>query len=323
MVWETHEVCQVSKPTATSWPQHQHFENSVSKLPPTFWNQWRCLKPSANISNPTVTSQNWCQCFETSDVPAQLSLKAMAKAQLWRAWACWIWSLSHHEGLGPAWAQPRLRPWLIGEIILYSKDSDNISKNLFNKILIISSSPENFVSTGFLFGTKVGLKFFLICNGTVHIFSHSPGLLSTEAWAVSQPKPGTQPRKAQLTVAWLWWPRASKPSQAHHYSKPTPKSQNECQNLKPSTNASKPTMTHEATLILLKPHQTRTHTHEIPWPAPRVRVLGTGRGHSGDTPGLPVPITSYVNGKNACLIMIFGGSNFFFFWGLVARPTYM
>jgi hypothetical protein len=63
-------------------------------------------------------------------------------------------------------------------------------------------------------------------------------------------------------------------------------------NLEPSTNTSKPTLTREATLIPLKPHQTRTRTHEIPQPAPRVRVFkGTGRGRSGDTPGLPVPIT--------------------------------
>jgi len=84
--------------------------------------------------------------------------------------------------LGQAWARPRLRPWLIREIILYSKDSDNIFKILFNKILIISSSPENFVSAGFLFGTKVGLKFFKICNGTVHIFSHK------EPWLQPQPR---------------------------------------------------------------------------------------------------------------------------------------
>jgi len=84
--------------------------------------------------------------------------------------------------LGLAWAWPRLRLQLIGEIILYSKNSDNISKKLFNKILIISSGPENFVSAGFLFGTKVGLKFFKIGNSTVHIFSHK------KPWLKPQPR---------------------------------------------------------------------------------------------------------------------------------------
>ena len=50
---------------------------------------------------------------------------------------------------------------------------------------------------------------------------------------------------------------------------------------------------HEPTLIPLKPHQTPTHTLKIPRPAPRVRVFrGKGQGRSGDTPGLPVPITN-------------------------------
>ena len=52
-------------------------------------------------------------------------------------------------------------------------------------------------------------------------------------------------------------------------------------------------MAHNATLIPLKPHQTHTRTHEIPQPAPRVRVFkGMGQGRSGDTPGLPMPITT-------------------------------
>ena len=72
-----------------------------------------------------------------SDVLAQLSLKAAAKARLWRAPACQIWSLSHREGLGLAWAWARLRPWLIGEIILYSND---VYKNIFNRILVWFSS---------------------------------------------------------------------------------------------------------------------------------------------------------------------------------------
>jgi len=78
-----------------------------------------------------------------SDVLAWLSLRAAAKARLWRAQACRIWSLSRHEGLWPAWARPRLRPRLIGEIILYSEDRDDVYKKLFNKILVIASRTKS------------------------------------------------------------------------------------------------------------------------------------------------------------------------------------
>ena len=52
-------------------------------------------------------------------------------------------------------------------------------------------------------------------------------------------------------------------------------------------------MTLQLTLWPLKPQQTLTHTRGIPWPALRVRVLtGWSQGQPGNTPGLPVPITT-------------------------------
>ena len=53
------------------------------------------------------------------------------------------------------------------------------------------------------------------------------------------------------------------------------------------------TVTPWSTPIPVKPQETITRTHRIPWPALRVRVLtGQGQGQLGNTLGLPVPITS-------------------------------
>ena len=52
-------------------------------------------------------------------------------------------------------------------------------------------------------------------------------------------------------------------------------------------------MTLRLTLWPLKPQQTLTHTHGIPQPALRVRVLtGWGQSQPGNTPELPVLITT-------------------------------